>query len=173
MTNLFAGSNVPNIVPAAAAATFSFFEKVPALSSDLLDDRDNNNSLVISIWRCYVSAHRGVNELTKVDVPRHVPVLLAATAANVQIRRNVAFGHRVWLLMSHSNERIDIVEFRRNIQQLEVEFLRRNIQQREGAAAGEIIARGSAWISTSRIHLLCVGLFLCLVLACLFGFEFG
>jgi hypothetical protein len=48
MANLFAGSNIPNFAPEASAATFAFFERVPALSSDLANDRDNNGSLVIS-----------------------------------------------------------------------------------------------------------------------------
>jgi hypothetical protein len=69
--------------------------------------------------------------------------------------------------MRSSSERIDIVEFRRkHIQHGQVEF-RRTILLRE-SAPGEIVARGSACIS-SRIHLVCVldvvgvgvGLFCC------------
>jgi hypothetical protein len=151
MANLFAGSSIPNFAPAASVAIFAFFEKVPALSSDFLDDRDNNGSLVISQWSCHVSAHRGTNEPTKVDGSFHVPVLFPATTADVRIRRNVTVGHRYWRSMRQSNERIEIVEFRRKqIQHRQVEF-RGNILLREGAA-GEISARGSACIG-SRSHL--------------------
>jgi hypothetical protein len=130
MTNLFAGSNIPNFAPEATFATFAFFEKVPALSSDLVDDRDNNGSLLISQEGCHVSTRRGANEPAKVDGSRHVPVLFPATAADVCIRRNVTFGHGCWPLTRHSGERIHIVEFRRNhIQHLKVEF-RRYILQR-------------------------------------------
>jgi hypothetical protein len=154
MANLFAGSSIPNFVPATTVTILAFLEKVPALSSDLVDDRDNNGSLVISQWGCHVTVNRSVNELAKVDGSRHVPVLLPATAADVCIRRNVTVGHRCWPLVRHSNERSDIVEFRRkHIQYRQVAF-RRNILQREGAA-GEIIAAGSARIS-SRIHLVFV-----------------
>jgi hypothetical protein len=83
MSNLFAGSSIPNFTPAATVSMFAFFEKVPALSSDLGDDRDNNGSLVISQWGCPVSAHRGLNEPAKVDGSRHIPVLFSATAADV------------------------------------------------------------------------------------------